>query len=69
MAVFISSSSKDNLFANGLALELVKHGVRVWIDKWEIQVGDSLVDKIQLGLTNSSFLLVILSKNGAKRMV
>jgi hypothetical protein len=44
----------------------VKNRIRVWLDKWEMQPGDSLIDKIQNGLTESSFLLVVLSKNSVQ---
>jgi hypothetical protein len=63
MSVFISYSSKDSSFAERLALSLVESRIHVWIDKWEIKPGDSLIDKIQGALTKSSFLLVILSEN------
>jgi TIR domain len=35
----------------------------VWLDKWELSVGDSLIDKIQDALTESSAILIILSRN------
>jgi len=66
MSVFISYSSLDSDFADKLALNLVKSRINVWLDKWAMQAGDSLLDKIQTGLTESSFLLVILSKNSVK---
>jgi hypothetical protein len=66
MSVFISYSSRDSEFANNLALHLVKNKVHVWIDKWELKAGDSLIDKIQDALVNSSFLLVLLSKNSVE---
>lgn len=63
MSVFISYSTKDSEFVTQLSTELVKNRIHVWLDKWEMQPGDSLIDKIQSGLTESSFLLVVLSKN------
>lgn len=63
MSVFISYSSKDKKFVDNLAIKLVKDRIKVWVDKWEIKVGDSLIEKIQKGLTESSFLLVVLSTN------
>src|SRR5688500_13908336 len=63
MSVFISYSTKDSDFVTQLSTELVKNRIHVWLDKWEMQPGDSLIDKIQSGLTESSFLLVVLSKN------
>ena len=62
MSVFISYSSKDANFVDQLATALVANRVHIWLDKWEMQVGDSLLDKIQSALTTSDYLLVVLSK-------
>lgn len=66
MGVFISYSSKDKEFVDKLAIRLVKDRIKVWVDRWEINVGDSLIDKIQKGLTDSSFLIVVLSKHSVE---
>ncbi len=62
MPIFISYSHQDSEFASELASQLVKHKARVWIDQWEIHVGDSLIDRIQTAIQGASALLVILSK-------
>jgi len=36
------------------------------MDRWELNVGDSLIDKIQTALTGSSAILAILSKNSVE---
>ncbi len=61
MPIFISYSHQDNEFASELASQLVKHKARVWIDQWEIHVGDSLIDRIKKAIQGASALLVILS--------
>jgi hypothetical protein len=66
MSVFVSYSTKDNEFVTQLSSELVKRQIPIWLDKWEMQPGDSLINKIQNGLTKSAFLLVVLSKNSIK---
>ncbi|QHL87638.1 TIR domain-containing protein [Nibribacter ruber] len=66
MSVFISYSSKDSEFIERLSVNLVKNRINVWLDKWAMQPGDSLIDKIQQGLTDSSFLLVVLSNNSVE---
>lgn len=63
MSVFISYSTNDSDFVEQLSMELVKHRVNVWLDKWEMKPGDSLIDKIQEGIAEASFLLVVLSNN------
>jgi hypothetical protein len=59
--VFISYSWKDRPFAEKLACDLKRHGVKVWIDSLEMKVGDSLNKKIQNGISRSGWLAVVLS--------
>jgi len=62
---FISYSSLDGDFAERIAQDLENRGgLEVWLRKWEIMVGDSLVDKIfNDGLCKNDFFIVILSPN------
>ncbi|HCE1980937.1 toll/interleukin-1 receptor domain-containing protein [Vibrio parahaemolyticus] len=64
--VFISHSSHDKPFVRKLAAALLSEGFPVWLDSWELQLGDSLIDKIYDGLTESSFVIVVLSENALK---
>jgi hypothetical protein len=60
--VFISHASEDkDRFVRPLAEALSARGVTVWYDEWELQVGDSLVDRINEGLGRSRFGVVVLS--------
>jgi hypothetical protein len=61
MPLFISYSHADKTFVDKLATQLVAHKVNVWLDRWEMHVGESLIDKIQKAITDASSLLVILS--------
>ena len=61
--IFISYSSKDKEFAVRLATDLRLMGLKVWIDKWEMRVGDSLNKKIAEGISNSGWFCVVLSPN------
>lgn len=61
--VFISHASDDNDVARPLAEELVRAGVSVWFDEYEIEIGDDLREKIDEGLRKSKFGVVILSKS------
>lgn len=61
MSVFISYSHNDGAFVETLCANLVKNKARVWIDTWELNVGDSIINKVQEAITVSSALLVILS--------
>ena len=62
MPIFISYSHHDAGFVNQLALQLVAHKVNVWIDRWELNVGDSLLSKVQEAIGGASALLVVLSQ-------
>jgi len=66
MKVFISYSSKDYDFIMLLAEKLKKDFIDVWVDDWELQVGDSIVQKIGEGIRKSSFLIIVLSKYSIK---
>ena len=59
--VFLSYTSKDKPFAHKLALDLRKAGVHVWVDLFEIKIGDSLIEKIREGINKADYIGVILS--------
>jgi hypothetical protein len=60
--VFISHASEDkSTVARPLAEALKRAGVRVWLDEHELKIGDSLSEKIDNGLSESQFGVVILS--------
>jgi hypothetical protein len=62
MPVFISYSHSDKDFVNKLAAQLAKNRIHIWVDTWELRVGDSLLSKIQQAIQQASALLVVLSK-------
>lgn len=62
MPVFISYSHKDKTFVDRLGMQLVHRNVNVWLDRWELSVGDSFVERVQEAVDGASALLVVLSK-------
>ena len=61
--VFISHASEDKEeVVRPLAEKLMLRGIKVWLDEYELTLGDSLRRKIDHGLASSRFGLVILSK-------
>lgn len=66
MPIFISYSHEDKRFVDRLAVQLVAHKAKVWLDKWELHVGDSLIRRIQDAISGASALLVVLSRASAK---
>jgi hypothetical protein len=60
--VFISHASEDkDEIVRPLAFALQEAGLRVWYDEFELRIGDSLRRKIDKGLANSRFGVVVLS--------
>lgn len=63
-SAFISHSSEDkDSFVRPLAKELQKYGHDIWYDEFELEVGDSLRETIDQGLTTSVYGIVVLSKS------
>jgi hypothetical protein len=69
LLAFISHAGEDKeRFVIPFANKLLAHGVPVWVDKWEMLPGDSLVDKIfEEGIKNASAFIIILSKNSVQK--
>ena len=61
--VFISYANEDKQTAYSLKHMLSSHGIKVWIDDEHIQLGDSIVRKIEEGIKSSKFLLLCISEN------
>jgi len=60
--VFISHASEDkDKVVRPLANRLQELGLKVWYDEFELKIGDSLRRKIDKGLVNSRFGVVVLS--------
>lgn len=67
LKIFIAHASEDKNIVRKLANDLIDRGLLVWFDEWEIKVGDSLVEKINQGIENSSFMAIGLSKNSIRK--
>lgn len=64
--VFVCHNREDKPTAERIAIEIVRAGHEAFFDKWDIRPGDSLIEKISEGISESSYLLVLLSKNSVK---
>lgn len=62
MSLFISYSHTDSKIVEKIAGVLAARNKHVWLDKWELNYGDSLLEVVQDALTESSALLIMLSK-------
>lgn len=62
MPIFISYNHADKEFVRTLATNLVRERHNVWIDMWELNAGDSLIERIQNAVGGADAILAILSK-------
>lgn len=62
MKVFLSHSSVDKALARRLALDLRAANVDVWLDQWEIGVGEEFVQGIERGVDEAEFVIVLLTR-------
>jgi hypothetical protein len=60
---FISHASEDKDVAAPLAQALQRAGLKIWLDQHVLSLGDSLREKIDQGLADSRFGIVVLSRN------
>jgi hypothetical protein len=61
--VFLCHSSNDKHFVRKIWSDLVNVGHRPWLDEFEIKVGDSIIDKIESGITEAGYLILFLSSS------
>lgn len=62
--VFISHRKQDADLAKRLAQEIANAGHQVWLDEWEIGIGDSIVERIDQGLAGAAYLVLCYSAAG-----
>lgn len=60
--IFISYSHQDSDFARRLHADLIVLGHKPWLDKFELDTGDNTLTRIQEGLQDSRYCIVILSE-------
>ena len=66
MPIFISYNHEDKEFAESLAANLVQAKHNVWIDTWELNAGDSLIERIGSALGDADAILVVLSESSVQ---
>jgi TIR domain len=62
--IFVSHRSQDIDVARRLALDIQARGHQVWLDEWKINLGDSVVEQVNLGLEEVQFLILCYSDSG-----
>jgi TIR domain len=61
--IFISHSSRDKAAATHLATTLNFCSVDVWLDDWELEVGQSLTDEIAKAMDESQYIAILITEN------
>jgi hypothetical protein len=62
--VFISYRGSDAPAAERLAEEIREAGHQVWLDEWEIGIGDSIIGRMNEGLEGAAYLVLCYSSSG-----
>lgn len=62
-SIFLSHNSKDKPWVRELAKRLTADGVVVWLDEAELNIGDSLIERISKGIENMEYVAAVLSNN------
>ncbi len=65
-SVFLSHNSKDKPWVKKLAERLTSDGVVVWLDEAELNIGDSLIEKISDGIQEMEYVAAVISKNSVE---
>ena len=66
MKVFISHSSKDKRFVRKLKEDLNENSISTWFDEDQLKVGDSLLEKLEDSIEDSTHFMIILSPHSVK---
>lgn len=64
---FVSHSTQDREFVKKLATDLMANGVNAWYSEWEIKPGDSIREKIDAGLRDCEYFIIVLSNSSINR--
>lgn len=65
--IFISYSASDKLNVKELAETLVVNGLSVWLDDWNLTVGERWQEAISNAINNSNCILLYLGKDGLSK--
>lgn len=59
--MFLCHSSQDKPFVRRLAVDLGNQGIGYWLDEAELNVGDSLIEKLRLAIDEVDYLIAVIS--------
>lgn len=61
--VFLSYSNEDRELAKKITNRLIERNIQVWLDEYEMRIGDSFIDQIRDAITASDYILILISHN------
>ena len=61
--IFLSHSSKDKEIATQLATDMNFCGIDIWLDQWELQIGQSLTDELAKAMDDSRYIAILITGN------
>ena len=61
--IFLSHSSRDKTAALQLADTLNFCAIDVWLDNWELEIGQSLTDEIAKAMEESRYIAILITEN------
>jgi len=61
--IFLSHSSKDRKAAAELADDLNFCGIDVWLDQWELNIGQSLTDELGKAMDDCRYIAILITGN------
>ena len=61
--IFLSHSYRDRIVAADLACDLNFCSTDVWLDQWELQIGQSLTDEIAKAMAASRYIAILITGN------
>jgi len=64
--IFLSYSHHDRSFVDRLRADLVGQGIAVWLDDHEIAIGESLAERIRVGIDTTDYFGVVISRHSVK---
>ena len=62
LSVFVSHASADARIASRVAMGLRAFDYDTWYDDWELQAGDSIIERVEAAISRTDVLLVLLSR-------
>ncbi|PTQ12006.1 molecular chaperone Tir [Sphingomonas oleivorans] len=65
--VYLAHASEDKALVKPLAEGLMRRGIKVWYDNWEIGYGDSLRRKMEEGLGDCTHFVVLLTETSIRK--